>query len=202
MTPRPYAESCDQNKDPIHQVIKPYLQPGFEILEIASGTGQHAVHFARLNPHITWQASDRAENLPGIQTWLDYAQLPNLCRPIALDVRGEWPNKSFDLVFSANSLHIMGDSEAELCIRGAAQCLKPGGHFIVYGPFNYNGDFTSESNRRFEQWLKQNNPRSGIKHFEVVNDIADQSGLQLVDDVAMPANNRILIWQRGTLTNN
>ena len=196
---RPYAESCDQNKDVIHQVIRPYLKPGLEVLEIASGTAQHAVYFAGLNPQVQWQTSDRADQLPGIKSWLDFAGLDNLSDPIQLDVQAEWPGGQYDLVFTANSLHIMGDNEAEACIRGAAKCLKSSGHFIVYGPFNYNGEFTSDSNRRFQDWLKQNNPDSGIKHFEVINDIAGQSNLILIDDVAMPANNRILIWQHETL---
>lgn len=197
---RPYAESCDQNKDVIHEVIQPYLKPGFEVLEIASGTGQHAVYFAGLNPAIRWQTSDRSEQLPGITSWIDHACLDNLRDPVLLDVQDEWPDRQYDLVFTANSLHIMGDIEAEACIRGAAMRLKPSGHFIVYGPFNYHGEFTSESNRRFEDWLKQNNPASGIKHFETVNEIAGQSDLNLVDDVAMPENNRILIWKRETLS--
>lgn len=197
---RPYAESCDQNKDVIHQVIQPYLKPGTNVLEIGSGTGQHAVHFSRLNSEIQWQPSDRAEYLPGITSWLDFANLENLRKPVLLDVQQEWADEKFDIVFTANSLHIMGDIEAEACIKGAAKCLKSSGHLIVYGPFNYNGQFTSESNCRFESWLKQNNPDSGIKHFEVLNEIAEQSGLKLLDDVAMPANNRILIWQLETLS--
>lgn len=197
---RPYAESCDQNKDVIHQVIQPYLRPGTNVLEIGSGTGQHAVHFTQLNPGIQWQPSDRAEYLPGITSWLDYANLKNLRNPVLLDVQQQWPDEKFDLIFTSNSLHIMGDADAEACIRGAAKCINPSGHFIAYGPFNYNGEFTSESNRRFEIWLKQNNPESGIKHFEVLNEIALQSGLILRDDVAMPANNRILVWQLETLS--
>ncbi len=196
---RPYSESCDQNRDVIHEVLKPYLKPDIEVLEIASGSGQHAVYFAGLNPEVSWQTSDRKEYLSGIQSWLAFANLLNLPEPLLLDVGNEWPVKQYDLVFTANSLHIMNENEAGHCIRGAATCLKPGSFFIVYGPFNYNGTFTSDSNRQFEDWLKGNNPASGIKHFEVVNDIAGQSGLKLVDDVSMPANNRILIWRRETL---
>lgn len=199
---RPYSESCDQNKDPIHDVIQPFLKHGIEVLEIGSGTGQHAVYFAELNPEIDWQTSDREEYLPAIQSWTAFANLPNLANPLLLDVCNEWPTKQYDLVFTANSLHIMNEHEAHNCIRGAADRLKQGSHFIVYGPFNYNGAFTSDSNRQFERWLKQNNPASGIKHFEVVNKIAEQSGLKLIDDIAMPANNRILIWRRETLTDN
>ena len=184
---RPYAESCEQNKDPIHQVIRPYLKPGIEVLEIASGTAQHAVYFAGLNPQVQWQTSDRSEYLPGIRSWLSFACLDNLIEPISLDVCAAWPSKQYDLIFTSNSLHIMSEDEAEACIRGSAQCLRPLGFFITYGPFNYNGEFTSESNREFESWLKQNNPLSCIKHFETLNEIAMQSGLLLVNDVEMPA---------------
>src|SRR5210317_364900 len=95
---RPNAESCDQNKDVIHQVIQPYLKPGLDVLEIASGTAQHAVYFAGLNPQVQWQTSDRAEQLPGIKSWLDYAGLKNLSDPILLDVQAEWPGGRYDLV--------------------------------------------------------------------------------------------------------
>ncbi|MCP4429538.1 MAG: DUF938 domain-containing protein [Gammaproteobacteria bacterium] len=199
---RPFVESCEQNRDVIHQVIQPYLKPGIEVLEIASGTGQHAVYFADLNPQIRWQTSDRAEYLPGIQSWLTFTKLQNLIDPILLDVCLKWPSQQYDLIFTANSLHIMDDAEARACINGTAQCLEPSGFFIAYGPFNYNGGFTSESNRRFEDWLKLNNPKSGIKHFEVLNEIAEQSGLKLYADITMPANNRILIWQLETLPDN
>lgn len=197
---RPYAESCEQNKAVIHPVIAPFLQPGMEVLEIGSGTGQHAVYFAQLNPQIKWQTSDRAEHLPGIQSWITFAELSNLPEPLLLDVSASWPDKKYDILFTANSLHIMSDHQAEDCIRNATGCLRHGGHFIVYGPFNYQGGFTSDSNRQFEAWLKHNDPDSGIKHFEVVDKIAEESGLKLRHDVAMPANNRILIWQYETLT--
>ncbi len=199
---RPYSESCDQNKDVIHEVIRPYLMPGIELLEIGSGTGQHGVYFAGLHPDIQWQPSDRADYLSGIESWISFVSLPNINKPILLDVSDDWPKKQYDLIFTANSLHIMSEHEADNCICGAAACLKPCGHFIAYGAFNYNGEFTCDSNRQFERWLKHNNPASGIKHFEVINDIAEQSGLKFIHDIAMPANNRILIWQHETLTDN
>lgn len=196
---QPYVESCERNKKVIHEAIKPYLQPGIKVLEIGSGTGQHAVYFAELNPKIEWQTSDRSEYLPGIQSQITLAKLPNLNIPLLLDVTGVWPDRIYDLIFTANSLHIMSDSEADDCIRKTVSCLKHHGYFIVYGPFNYQGEFTSDSNRQFEHWLKQNNPDSGIKHFEVLNKVAEESGLKLVNDIEMPANNRILVWQYETL---
>ena len=199
---RPYSESCEQNKFVIHDVIQNYLKPGVEVLEIGSGTAQHAIFFAEQNPLVVWQTSDRSEYIDGIRNWLDFAGLNNITQPLTLDVCGIWPEQGYDLIFTANSLHIMSVAEAEQCIINSARVLKSGGYLIVYGPFNYNGNFTSESNRNFEQWLKQQNSKSGIKDFEWVNKIATISGLKLIDDVGMPANNRILIWQHETLPTN
>jgi len=199
---RPYSESCEQNKFVILDVIQNYLTPGIEVLEIGSGTAQHAIFFAEQNPSIVWQTSDRPEYIDGIKNWLDFAGLSNLVQPLVLDVCGPWPEQGYDLVFTANSLHIMNEAEAEQCIVNSVRILNPGGYLIVYGPFNFNGQFTSESNRSFEQWLKQQNPESGIKDFEWVNEIATIADLKLIDDVAMPANNRILIWRHETLDSN
>lgn len=196
---RPFSESCEQNKDVILSVIGNYLQSGVEVLEIGSGTGQHAVHFASHFPKVIWQTSDRQENLPGIKSWLDKEQ-QNLPEPIELDVSKSWPDKSYNMIFSANSLHIMGMPEVEQFFAGCGQKVKPGGHLLVYGPFNYNGDYSSDSNRQFDQWLKARNSQSCIKHFEWVDELAQVAGFKIVDDVAMPANNRTIIWQRETLT--
>lgn len=197
---RPFSESCEQNKDVILSVISSYLQSGVEVLEIGSGTGQHAVHFASQYPEIIWQASDRQENLPGIKSWLDKEQDQNLPEPIELDVCESWPDKSYNMIFSANSLHIMGQPEVEQFFTGCGRQVKPGGHLLVYGPFNYNGDYSSGSNRHFDQWLKARDPQSGIKHFEWVDELAGNAGFILVDDIEMPANNRTIIWQRETLS--
>ena len=196
---RPYSESCEQNKLAILEVINSYLKPGIEVLEIGSGTGQHAVYFAEQNPLIQWQTSDRPEYIAGIESWREFSGLSNIARAFVLDVCKQWPDRDYDLVFTANSLHIMGETEAQQCIIGSARIIKPGGYLIVYGPFNYNGRFTSESNCRFEQWLKHQNPKSGIKDFNWLDEIATMAGLKLIDDVAMPANNRILVWQSETL---
>lgn len=197
---RPFSEACEQNKDVILSVVSNYLASGIEVLEIGSGTGQHAVFFAGQNPDVIWQTSDRDENLAGIKSWLDKEKLANLPEPLELDVSGSWPDKSYNMVFSANSLHIMGEPEVEQFFTGCGQRTKPGGHLLVYGPFNYNDNYTSESNSRFDQWLKARDPKSGIKHFEWVDELAQGAGFKIVDDVAMPANNRTIIWQRETLS--
>jgi cyclopropane fatty-acyl-phospholipid synthase-like methyltransferase len=193
----PFAESSEQNKRFIYDVIQPYLQG--EILEIGSGTGQHAVFFAGQAPQISWQTSEVASNLPGIEAWIADSELSNLPSPIALDVLGEWPQRQFDMVYSANCFHIMGREAVAKCIAGVGACLKGDGVLVVYGPFNYAGSFTSPSNARFDAFLKARDPASGIKDFEWVDNLAAQVNLQLVQDVTMPENNRSLVWQKRTL---
>ncbi len=167
------------------------------VLEIGSGTGQHAVHFAAAMPWLQWQCSDVAVNLPGIRAWLDEAALPNTPPPLELDVRGEWPRQEFDAVFSANALHIMGWAEVEAFFAGAGKVLATADAVLaVYGPFNYRGAYTSDSNREFDAWLKTRDPRSGIRDFEAVDALARGIGLALAADMAMPANNRTLVWRR------
>ena len=194
---KPYAESCDQNRDPILAVLRGEFADCRSILEIGSGTGQHAVYFARHLPHLDWQTSDCREYHPGIQAWLEEAALPNVRPPLALDVRLDaWPDCAFDGVFSANTVHIMGWEEVESMFAGIGRVLAPGGRFCLYGPFNYLGRYTSDSNARFDAWLKARDPRSGVRHFEDLDALARAAGLQLLRDHAMPANNRILVWEK------
>lgn len=191
---KPYSESCDQNKQPILEVIEPIFASSTRVLEIGSGTGQHAVYFAKQMPHLTWHTSDCQPYLEGINKWLSDAALPNLMTPIELNVsHSEWPVQlNINAVFTANSLHIMHQRDVINLIEGVARLLKPKGHFVVYGPFNYNGMFTSESNARFQQWLKTRDPSSGIKDFETVLSLAKGNDMTLLKDYEMPANNRIL----------
>lgn len=192
---KPFSESSEQNKAIIFETIEPYLVDGSRVLEIGSGTGQHAVHFAAKLPGIVWQTSDLAGNLAAIKSWIDDSHLPNLPEPIELDVTTQWINSTYDLIFSANTFHIMNQDQVEQCLLHCTACLKQKGHLIVYGPFNYNGSYTSVSNAQFDGWLKSRDSQSGIKHFEWINETACRSGLHLVSDIAMPANNRILVWQ-------
>jgi SAM-dependent methyltransferase len=199
---KPYSPSCDRNRAPILAVLREHFADRHDVLEIGSGTGQHAVHFAAAMPWLRWQCSDVADNLPGIRLWLDEAALPNTPAPIELDVaRGPWPARSFDAprfdaVFTANSLHIMGWTDVEALFAGLDALLAPDGTLVVYGPFNYGGEYTSDSNREFDGWLKARDPRSGIRDFAAVDALAGAIGLRLVVDVAMPANNRCLVWRR------
>jgi len=192
---KPFSESCVQNRAPILQVIKALLAHNSNLLEVGSGTGQHAVYFAQELPHLTWHTSDVASNHPGIQLWLNEAQLANTRPPIELDVmHNEWPEVTIDAIFSANTVHIMGWPEVEHFFQGAGNLLPQGGVLLLYGPFNYNDQYTSHSNAQFDQWLKQRDPRSGIRDFEAVSRLAKAASLELHEDFEMPANNRILSW--------
>lgn len=194
---KPYASSCDDNSEPIFTVIQPYLKQKNSVLEIASDTGQHAVYFSQRMPHITWQPSDLPNMLNGIQQWINDSNVNNICQPIELDVCSKWPNKHYDVVFSANALHIMSWRHVQCFIKNLPYVMKDQGLCIIYGPFNYAGQYTSESNARFDLWLKQRDPLSGIRDFEALNDLAQQQNLSLIQDYEMPANNRILVFQKN-----
>jgi cyclopropane fatty-acyl-phospholipid synthase-like methyltransferase len=195
---KPFAASCQQNREPIFNIIQPLLKNCQTLLEIGSGTGQHAVYFANKLPHLHWQTSDRANYHAGINAWLDDANHPNILPPLLLDVsQNDCPKQRFDAIFSANTLHIMSKEEVIFFFQKIASCLSSAGSLIVYGPFNYDGNYTSDSNARFDQWLISQNSHSSIKDFEWINDLAKQAGLTLKKDYAMPANNRILHWEKN-----
>lgn len=194
---KPYSSSCDQNREPILAVIEPLLRDCETLLEIGSGTGQHAVYFGARMPRLSWQTSDREANLDGIRQWLDEVALPNLPPPLRLDVvQDDWPAGPFDAVFSANTLHIMHWSQVEASFAGVGRVLRPGGRFLLYGPFNYGGRYTAVSNERFDHWLRQQDPRQGVRNFEDLDTLAEQAGMRLLIDHTMPADNHLLIWTR------
>jgi SAM-dependent methyltransferase len=193
---KPFSQACENNRQPILEVLRQYLGATRRVLEIGAGTGQHAVHFAAGLPHLQWQPSDRLENLPGIRAWVVEAALPNLAEPIPFDVNDEtWPDAG-DAIFSANTLHIMGWPEVQRFFAGAGRALARGGLLIVYGPFNYGGAHTSASNADFDRWLRQRDPASGIRDNEAVQQLATDAGFDALGDHAMPANNRTLVWRR------
>ncbi len=202
MSDKPFASACERNREPILAVLRERFAGCRHVLEVGSGTGQHAVHFAAAMPWLQWQCSDRAEHLSGIRAWLDEAALDNTPPPLALDVTDRpWPRAPtrggrFDAVFSANTLHIIGWAGVQAFFSGVGDVLeRDGGVLVAYGPFKYAGAYTSDSNRDFDAWLKARDPRSGIRDFEAVDALARDAGLQLVDDAAMPANNRCLAWR-------
>lgn len=194
---KPVAESCLQNQQVILEALQTVFTEAGKVLEIGSGTGQHAVYFSAQMPHLLWQPSDLAEQHPGMLLWLNEVEHQRIKSPLELDVDdSEWPLTDIDYVFTANTTHIISTEQTQKMFRHIAAVLKPGGLFAQYGPFNYNGNYTSESNARFDVWLKQRNPQSGIKHFETLLEYADKNQLTSVQDIEMPANNRLLVWRK------
>lgn len=193
---KPFSQSCENNKGPILEVLVQHLKAPGTLLEIGSGTGQHAAWLPRFLPHLTWQPSDVPENLPGIQAWCDEAALNNVLPPIALDVAGHWPDARYHSLFTANTFHIMAWPLVQRCIHEGAAHLAGPGQFLVYGPFNYCGQFTSTSNARFNDWLQSRDPRSAIRDQEAVVAEMHGAGLVLAQDHAMPANNRLLVFRK------
>jgi len=196
VTGKPHSAACERNRDPILSVLQVHFSDREHVLEIGSGTGQHAAYFAKMLPMLTWQASDQAENLPGIRLWLDEATLRNTPPPLEFDVNRHWPDARYDAVFSANTLHIMSWEEVRTLFAKLPAIATADAKLAIYGPFNYDGRYTSDSNRDFDASLKQRAPHMGIRDFEAVNALAHAAGFALIDDVPMPANNRCLVWQR------
>jgi hypothetical protein len=182
---RPYSEASERNREPILAVLRRVLRHRKKVLEIGSGTGQHAAYFAPALPHLVWQASDVAENLPGIREWGT--------DPVELDVDAAWPAIDADAVFTANTCHIMSWPQVERMFAGVA-ILRTVKTFCLYGPFNYGGRHTSESNARFDAMLRGRDPASGLRDFEAIAALAGKIGMALQEDNAMPANNRLLVF--------
>jgi cyclopropane fatty-acyl-phospholipid synthase-like methyltransferase len=193
---KPYSEACERNAGPIMEILARVFADRRQVLEIGTGTGQHAVRFASLLPHLVWQTSDLIDAHPGIQAWLADARLCNVRDPIALDVRDDaWPVGRYDAFFSANVIHIAGWQAVQSLFRGIGRHRADDCVVAFYGPYNYDGQYTSQSNAVFDAWLRRRNPESGIRDFEAVNALAAEVGLTLVEDNAMPANNRLLVWR-------
>jgi cyclopropane fatty-acyl-phospholipid synthase-like methyltransferase len=194
------SEACERNKQPILGVLLDELAGSSRVLEIGSGTGQHAVHFARHMRHLEWQPTDRADYLHDLAARIAEEGTPNLLAPLELDVLHErWPPLTVDAVYSANTLHIMSWPEVEAFFSGVGKVLAAGGMLVVYGPFRYAGRFTSDSNAAFDRSLRERDPASGIRDIEALIRLAEAQSLALTADHAMPANNQLLTWsRRGT----
>lgn len=191
-----FSQACENNKGPIGEVLKQCFAGCKRVLEVGSGTGQHALHFAALLPQLVWQASERHAHMAALQARHAAYPRSNLPPPIALDAAmSPWPN-GFDGIFSANTLHIMPWEQGIAFFKNAANACASGAKVAVYGPFNYNGTYTSESNHHFDLMLRQRNAAQGIRGFEQVNDTASAVGLHMLEDYPMPANNRLIVWQR------
>jgi SAM-dependent methyltransferase len=194
----PYSEACARNQDHILARLSSLLPGPATVLEIGSGTAQHAVYFAGHLPGLTWVCSDVADNIDGIQAQLNAANRSNIRGPLTLDVSNRpWPIDQADAIFTANSLHIMSSGHVEQFIDNSGDILNTTGLLIVYGPFKYAGEFTTPSNANFDLWLKRRDSMSGVRDFEWVNELAGKQGLELSLDLPMPANNQLLVWRRG-----
>ncbi len=195
MVTKPDAPATERNRNAILEVIRDEFQDCRAVLEIGSGTGQHAIFFAGRMSWLTWQTSDLAANHDGINAWLADANPGNVQAPLELDVEEPLQtNDKFDAVFSANTAHIMSIAAVECMFRIIARCLTDGGKFCLYGPFNQNGEFTSDSNRDFDANLKSQNPAMGIRNLEVLDGFAKANDLHRAGLYAMPANNMIAVW--------
>lgn len=193
----PCAESCERNKAPILEVLKDIFTTTKIVLEIGSGTGQHAVFFAKNLPHLTWQSSERPDSLKWLTLRLQKEGPDNAPAPLSIDVSDNPWGFQADGIFSANTLHIMAWHQVENFFIGVGQSLLQSGKLCVYGPFRYSGKYTSDSNARFDKSLHTQGQHMGIRDFEAVNELAQQQGLTLIADYSMPANNQLLVWQKG-----
>jgi hypothetical protein len=194
---KPFSPACERNREPILSVLRVLFADRKRVLEIGSGTGQHAVHFAAHMPRLQWQTSDLPENHPGIVAWLNEAQLPNLLPPLSLDAATpKWPSFEWDAVFTANTCHIMSWQEVDGLFAGVGNGLPPSGKLAIYGPFNYGGRFTGPGNAQFDASLRAGNSLRGIRDFEAVDALARRHDLELIEDIAMPADNRLLSWKK------
>jgi len=193
---KPYSPAADRNRIPIVNLLQPLLSDAETVLEIGSGTGQHAVYFGACMPHLTWMTSDLPENHSAIRMWVEEAALPNVRPPFVLDVDdNEWPVERVDAVYTANTLHIASWSSVERMFAGVSRVIKGSGLFCAYGPFSYEGKHTSQSNARFDLSLRSGNPLSGIREIEKICELALRNKMSLQDDQAMPANNRLLVFR-------
>lgn len=196
----PFSQACENNRDPILEVLQPLFANSRRVLEIGSGTGQHAAHFAPAMPHLHWQTSDLIDNHWGINHWIRAFPADNLLPPIQLDVHNNsWPSvetAQYDGVFTANTLHIIAWEGVVNLFAKVGALLPSNGLLCVYGPMGYAGAIIPESNRSFDDHLRQRASHMGIRQFEDINALAIQAGLLLLQDYPMPANNRLLVWQK------
>ena len=192
----PYSDACERNKSPILEVLRKEFSGCTHVLEIGSGTGQHAVHFATAMPGLVWQPSEVAGEMPGLRKRIFNDGPSNLRAPVVIDVtETPWDVRKVDGIFTANTLHIMHWPQVEAFFTNLPAVAKPGTVLAIYGPFRYGGKYTSDSNAAFDEMLKARDRDSGIRDFEAVDALANAAGFTLVADHAMPANNRTLVWR-------
>jgi len=195
----PFSAPCERNKSVIFDKLEPYFKQCSNVLEIGSGSAQHAVYFAGRQTSLEWQTSDRAEYIDGINAQCENAGLDNVRLPFILDVNvANWlpEPKHYSAIYTANTLHIMDWESVSAFFKGLAGVSVSQTFLFIYGPFKYEGDFTSPSNAEFDQLLRSRGVGSSIKDFEKIHDMANSVGFNLLKDIKMPANNQLLIWQK------
>lgn len=198
VTMLPHSDACERNKEPILEVLRREFAGCTHVLEVGSGTGQHAVHFALAMPQLVWQPSETAEGMPGLRRRIFREGPKNLRAPVELDVTlPPWDVRKVDGVFTANTLHIMHWPQVEAFFANLPAVAKPGTVLAIYGPFRYGGQYTSESNAAFDEMLLARDRDSGIRDFEAVDALARAAGFRFVADHRMPANNQTLVWKLG-----
>lgn len=202
--PKLYSDACERNKEPILRVLRTALADAKTVLEIGSGSGQHAVYFGRHLPHLTWYTSDVPLNHASIRAWLAEADLDNVRPPVIFNMDdAPWSLRGAGLdvdcvdgLFSSNTLHIVSWPQVIKFFDGIGNLLHNDGAVCIYGPFKYGGAFTSQGDARFDALLRSQHDGSGLRDFEAVDELAKQAKLYLADDVLMPANNHLLIWRK------
>ncbi len=197
MTIQNYSQAAENNSTPILAQLTILFRHAGSVLEIGSGSGQHALAFSKHLPHLRWQPADQGEYFAGLVANIAAAGVQNVLSPVHLNVQEQWPEANYDYAYSANVLHIMPNELINPFFAGNGNVLKAGGLCCVYGPFKYKGEFTSESNANFDLWLKNNNPLSGIRDIEEIITLAEQHALSLLHDLKMPANNQLLVFKKS-----
>jgi SAM-dependent methyltransferase len=193
----PFSAACERNKEPILEVLRVRFAGRAQVLEIGSGTGQHAVHFSRALTDLNWHPTEQLAYLPDLTERVKLEGPANLRAPTLLDVRqAVWPLRSADALFTANTLHIMSWPEVVALFHGIGTVLAPGGVLCIYGPFRYEGRYTSDSNREFDRMLQERDPLSGLRDIRDIISLAAQYGLRLDADHDLPANNRLLVFNK------
>lgn len=194
-----FSQACENNKSPILSVLNSVLSDSTKVLEIGSGTGQHGVYFAEKLPHLTWLTSDLEVNHPSILARIAHSKLPNIHKPLTLDLNKQWhhlKSSAVDAVFTANTLHIVSISLVNNFFEMLSTHLLKDGILCIYGPFKYDGKFTSASNEGFNAWLQERDKDSGVRDFEYIVKLASNAGLTLINDHVMPANNQLLVFRK------
>ncbi|WP_114327282.1 DUF938 domain-containing protein [Candidatus Colwellia aromaticivorans] len=194
---KPFSQACENNKQPILTILHRIFAKQKHVLEIGSGTGQHAVYFAKNLPFLTWQTSDLSINHEGINQWIADLPSPNIRRPLTIDLADVQPlAENIDAMYSANTLHIISWTLVQKFFELVETQLAKNGTLCIYGPFNYQGKYTCESNANFDLWLKARDEHSGIRDFEAICQLATKAKFSLIEDIEMPANNRILLFKK------